>query len=209
MAKLIITHMGTVIKELQLTNERTTVGRRPDNDIVLDDQTVSGQHAAFLNLQNFYIEDLNSTNGVLLNGKKVSKRQLAHGDVIRIGKHELKFIDAKVQDFESTVILNAGSEQEAKPEAPTSQAFVMYDSGPHKGERISLNKPYTKLGSGASVAVIARRGANYYLMPMSGTGGVSSNPAKLNGNPVGAESMMLSSSDIIEVAGSRLKFILV
>ena len=56
MAKLILTHEGAVIRELNLDEkERTTVGRKPSNDIALDDPTVSGQHAVFLNLKNIYI----------------------------------------------------------------------------------------------------------------------------------------------------------
>ncbi|MDH5601192.1 MAG: FHA domain-containing protein, partial [Gammaproteobacteria bacterium] len=64
MARLIITHQGTVIKEYDLSKETTTVGRKPTNDIVLDDPTVSGVHASFLHMQHTYIEDLNSTNGI-------------------------------------------------------------------------------------------------------------------------------------------------
>ena len=206
MSRLIITHQGTVIKEFDLTKNRTTVGRKPHNDIVLDDPTVSGEHAAFLFLQNMYIEDLNSTNGVLLNGKKVSKRQLNHGDVVRIGQHELKFIDEKVQDFESTVIIGPDSKAPVTA-APAKRHFVVMASGAKKGEKIILDKPYTRLGSASEVAVVARRGSDYYLMPMSGTG-VKTNPPKLNGEAVAAESMKLKNGDLIEVAGIQLKYTL-
>ena len=73
MAKIILTHSGTVIKEYLLDKERMTIGRKPHNDIQLDDSTVSGEHAAFLALQNIYVEDLGSTNGTLLNGERVKK----------------------------------------------------------------------------------------------------------------------------------------
>lgn len=204
MARLIITHQGTVIKEYALSKEKVTVGRKPSNDIVLDDPTVSGTHAAFLHMQHTYIEDLNSTNGLTLNGKKVSKRQLNHGDVIKIGQHELKFIDENVQDFESTVVI-APQVQQTEIKKEVEQACVTVASGSKKGEKIILNKPYTKLGSSSQVAVIARRGGSYYLMPMSGTG-TQGEPAKLNGTPVGAESMLLGNGDVIEVAGTSLKF---
>ena len=204
MAKLIITHQGTVIKEYQLSKEKTTVGRKPQNDIILDDPTVSGVHAAFLYMQNTYIEDLNSTNGVTLNGKKVSKRQLAHGDVIQIGQHEFKFIDENVQDFESTVVI-APQTQQAPAAVKTEQAFVTVVSGAKQGEKVQLNKPYTKFGSASQVAVIARRGSSYFLMPMSGTGIQGQGP-KLNGKSIGAESMLLGNGDVIEVAGTQLKF---
>ncbi|MEJ2142093.1 MAG: FHA domain-containing protein, partial [Gammaproteobacteria bacterium] len=146
MAKLILTHEGAVIKEVNLDEkERTTVGRKPSNDITLDDPTVSGNHAVFLNLKNIYIEDLNSTNGTLLNGKKVNKRQLEHGDVVRIGHHEMKFINETAQDFEKTVIIQ--SEKPDPQSVPASKKPVLkVINGPKSGTTIELNKPYTTLG---------------------------------------------------------------
>lgn len=203
MARLIITHQGTVIKEYDLSKDKVTVGRKPTNDIVLDDPTVSGLHAAFLHMQHTYIEDMNSTNGVKLNGKAVSKRQLNHGDLVQIGQHEFKFIDDAVQDFESTVVI-APPKQQNKTEKKQVKASVVISKGPKQGESIALNKPYTKLGSASQVAVIARRGASYYLMPM--TGGAQGDSPKLNGKQIGAESMLLGNGDVIEVAATELKF---
>jgi len=204
MAKLILTHEGAVVKEYNLDKERTTVGRKPSNDIQLDDATVSGQHAVFLNLQNIYIEDLNSTNGTLLNGKKVNKRQLEHGDVVRIGHHEMKFVNESVQDFEQTVIIQAESVK-GNVQAPLSKALLKVINGPKSGTTIELNKPYTTLGNpGGQVAVIARRGANYFLMQMGGIG--QTKHPKLNDVEMSAESMQLNKGDIIEVAGTRVEF---
>ena len=204
MARLIITHQGTVIKEYELSKEKVTVGRKPSNDIVLDDPTVSGVHAAFLHMQHTYVEDMNSTNGIKLNDKTISKRQLNHGDIVKIGQHEFKFIDDAVQDFESTVVI-APPQQASTEIKKTANASVMIAKGAKQGESIALNKPYTKLGSASQVAVIARRGASYYLMPM--TGGAQGDSPKLNGRQIGAESMLLGDGDIIEVANTELKFI--
>ena len=203
MARLIITHQGTVIKEYDLSKETTTVGRKPSNDIVLDDPTVSGVHASFLHMQHTYVEDLNSTNGIKLNGKTINKRQLNHGDLVQIGQHEFKFIDDAVQDFEQTVVISP-QVQPAKEEKKTVNASVVITAGPKQGESIALNKPYTKLGSANQVAVIARRGESYYLMPMSG--GTPGESPKLNGKQIGAESMLLSHGDQIEVASTQLQF---
>lgn len=203
MARLIITHQGTVIKEYDLSKEKVTVGRKPSNDIVLDDPTVSGLHAAFLHMQHTYIEDMNSTNGIKLNGKTINKRQLNHGDIVLIGQHEFKFIDDAVQDFESTVVI-APPVQENKQEKKIVKASVVIAKGAKVGESIALNKPYTKLGSASQVAVIARRGESYYLMPM--TGGAQGDSPRLNGKQIGAESMLLGDGDVIEVASTELKF---
>ncbi len=205
MARLIITHQGTIIKEHELTKEKITVGRKPSNDIILDDPTVSGEHACFLHMQHTYIEDLNSTNGTKLNGKSINKRQLNHGDIVQIGQHEFKFIDDAVQDFEKTVVISAPAKEQVVEKKPR-KASVVVMQGAKQGESIVLNKPYTKLGSADKLAVIARRGESYYLMPMSG--GTQSEAPKLNGEQIGAESMLLKNGDIIEVAATELKFTL-
>ncbi len=211
MERLILTHNGAVIREYPLSKERITVGRKPSNDIQLDDPTVSGSHAAFLMLQHVYIEDLNSTNGVLLNGKKISKRQLNHGDVVRIGRHEFKFVDDNAEDFESTVVISADNAPLHK--AGGSQAAsainsyaVKFLSGDKTGESLALSKPYTTLGTpGSQMAVIARRGQNYFLMRMSGSGSASLPPV-INGQPLKSESQQLKSGDVIEVAGTQMRF---
>lgn len=206
MAKLILTHEGAVIREYQLKGERTTVGRKPHNDIHLEDPTVSGEHAVFLNLQHFYVEDMGSTNGVILNGKRVTKRQLNNGDVIRIGRHEFKFVDEMTGTFDKTVMIPTAQAPTAAPVAAPKKGTVKVLNGPKSGEQILLSKPYTTLGSpGLQVAVIAKRGNNFFLMPMSG---VSNNqePPRLNNQPIGAQSKPLKSGDVIEVAGTKLQF---
>lgn len=207
MARLILTHEGAVIREYKLENERTTVGRKPNNDIQLEDPTVSGDHAVFLNLKHFYVEDLGSTNGVVLNGKRITKRQLNNGDVVRIGRHEFKFVDENSGQFEQTVMIPAATiETKPKPATSAKSGVVKILNGPKSGEQIALNKPYTTLGSpGVQVAVIAKRGSNFFLMPMSGVGD-KSNPPRLNNQPIGAQSQALKSGDVIEVAGTKLQF---
>ena len=207
MAKLILTHEGAVIREYQLKNERTTVGRKPHNDIHLEDPTVSGEHAVFLNLQHFYVEDMGSTNGVILNGKRVSKRQLTNGDVVRIGRHEFKFVDEATGQFDKTVMIPS-VQQSTTQTVNTSpkKGLVKVLNGPKSGEQIMLNKPYTTLGSpGVQVAVIAKRGNNFFLMPMSGVSNNQESP-RLNNQPIGAQSKPLKSGDVIEVAGTKLQF---
>lgn len=207
MARLILTHDGAVIREYKLDKERTTVGRKPHNDIHLEDPTVSGEHAVFLKLQHFYVEDLGSTNGVILNGKRITKRQLNHGDVVRIGRHEFKFADDMAAQFDKTVMISTTpAAEKPAPASGQKSGIVKVLNGPKTGEQISLNKPYTTLGSpGIQVAVIAKRGSNFFLMPMSGVG-EKNNPPRLNNQPVGAQSLPLKSGDVIEVAGTKLQF---
>lgn len=204
MPKLILTHDGAVIKEFVIEQERITIGRKASNEIHIDDPTISGEHAAILMLQNAYVEDLNSTNGTSLNGKPVTKRQLNHGDLIKIGRHEFKFVDDNINEFERTVMIAPQKSVKSNNEIPKKyQVSIM--SGPKAGEIITLNKPYTTLGSpGGQVAVIAKRGSKFYLMPMSGT--TNAKPPVLNNTAIGVKSELLTSGDIIEVSGTQLEF---
>lgn len=124
MAKLILSVDGTVLKEISLAKERTTLGRKPHNDIQVDNLAVSGEHAAIITILNdSFIEDLNSTNGTLVNGKPIKKHFLQNNDVIEIGKHKLKYFnDAPVQnaaaDFERTMIIRKPTMSAAAPATP-------------------------------------------------------------------------------------------
>ncbi|MBL8518148.1 MAG: FHA domain-containing protein [Betaproteobacteria bacterium] len=126
MAKLILSVDGTVLREVPLTKERITVGRKPHNDIPVDNLAVSGEHAAIITILNdSFIEDLNSTNGTLVNGKPIKKHFLQHNDVIEIGKHKLKYFNdapaaAASADFEKTMIIRKPSAAPAPAPAPAA-----------------------------------------------------------------------------------------
>ena len=110
MPKMIVSIDGVVIKEVQLTKDRTTLGRRPYNDIVIDNLAVSGEHAVLqLTGNEVYLEDLNSTNGTYVNGKAVKKQLLQNNDTVEIGKYKIKFInEAPGATFEKTMIIKPG-----------------------------------------------------------------------------------------------------
>src|SRR5437764_4474524 len=111
MPKMIVSIDGVVIKEVQLTKDRTTLGRRPYNDIVIDNLAVSGEHAVLQMTGNeVYLEDLNSTNGTYINGKAVKKQLLQNNDTVEIGKYKIKFMnEAPGATYEKTLIMKAGS----------------------------------------------------------------------------------------------------
>jgi len=90
-AKLILSLDGVVIKEYPLNKERMTIGRKAHNDIAIDNLAVSGEHAAIVTiLHDSFLEDLDSTNGLEVNGKPTKKHFLQNNDVIEIGKYKLK-----------------------------------------------------------------------------------------------------------------------
>jgi hypothetical protein len=121
---------GLVLKEIALTKERTTIGRKPHNDIQIDNLAVSGEHAVIVTILNdSFLEDLGSTNGTLVNGQPIKKHFLQNNDVVELGKYKLKYVSdhatksAAPQDFEKTMVLRPGAvpKQDA-PKPSTSQA---------------------------------------------------------------------------------------
>lgn len=114
MAKLILSIEGMVLKEIPLTKERTTIGRKPGNDVQIDNLAISGEHAVVISILNdAFLEDLHSTNGTFVNGQPVSKHFLQNGDTIELGKYCLKYLSEAAQpsagqDFEKTMILRPG-----------------------------------------------------------------------------------------------------
>ena len=126
MAKLILSMETTMLKEIPLNKERTTIGRKPHNDIQIDNLAISGEHAVVITILNdSFLEDLGSTNGTFVNGQSVKKHFLKNGDTIELGKYRLKFVSELPQqtssaDFEKTMILRPGAAH--KPPAEPSAA---------------------------------------------------------------------------------------
>lgn len=126
MAKLIFSLDNAVLNEFPLIKERTSIGRRPSNDIQIDNLAVSGEHAVVLKVgDNYYIEDQDSTNGTEVNAKLVKSHLLQAGDVIEFGKHQLRFINEpklKAQDsnnggFEKTIMMRPADFKKLLPVA--------------------------------------------------------------------------------------------
>src|SRR2546426_8454342 len=131
MAKLILSMDNLVLKEIALTKERTTIGRKPHNDIQIDNLAVSGEHAVIVTiLQDSFLEDLGSTNGTVVNGQPIKKHFLQNSDIIELGKYKLKYVNeavtgqAKAADFEKTMVLRPGPVRAATP-APASPAAAV------------------------------------------------------------------------------------
>jgi len=126
MAKLILSMDGLVLKEIPLSKERTTIGRKPHNDIQIDNLAVSGEHAVIVTILNdSFLEDLGSTNGTVVNGNPVKKHFLQNNDVIELGKYKLKFLGeasgagagGDKADFEKTMVLRPASARQTGGEA--------------------------------------------------------------------------------------------
>ena len=234
MARLILSLDGQVLAEYNMTKERYTLGRLPDNDVRVDNAAVSGHHALIINILNdSFLEDLNSTNGTYVNGKLIKKHALQHGDVITIGHHHLRFVDTQMEgadedEFEKTMVIGPGQVSEerlraatapapaampsapaaasaAAPSRPIPSAKLQVLSGQFAGRELELTKALTTLGRpGIQVAAIARRVDGYSLVHVE-----SSKPGDyplVNGEPTGPQARRLSDNDVITLAGVKMGF---
>ncbi|MDP3170213.1 MAG: FHA domain-containing protein [Polaromonas sp.] len=212
MPKMIVSIDGVVIKEVQLTKDRTSLGRRPYNDIVIDNLAVSGEHAVLqMSGNDVFVEDLNSTNGTYLNGKAVKKQQLNNGDTVEIGKYKIKYVNEVASaGFEKTMIIKAGSVAPAASAAPaapaegsTGHAAIKVMSGAAAGREVALVKVVTTIGKpGVAVAAITKRPHGFVVAHVEG----DSKPT-LNGAPIGVEPVSLKNGDVLELAGTQMQFV--
>jgi pSer/pThr/pTyr-binding forkhead associated (FHA) protein len=215
MPKMIVSIDGVVIKEVQLTKDRTTLGRRPYNDIVIDNLAVSGEHAVLqMMASEVYLEDLNSTNGTYVNGKAVKKQLLQNNDTVEIGKYKIKYInEASNPGYEKTMIIKAGSiapplppRAEGAPataELASLAAAIKVLSGAAAGREVPLVKVVTTIGKpGVAVAAITKRPHGFVVAHVEGA-----NKPTLNGAAIGAEPVTLKNGDLLELAGTQMQFV--
>jgi pSer/pThr/pTyr-binding forkhead associated (FHA) protein len=207
MGKLVVSLDGVVIKEVQVTKDKTTLGRRPYNDIVIDNLAVSGEHAVLQMVgADVFIEDLNSTNGTYINGKAVKKQLLAHNDTIEIGKYKIKYLVEDGTDYEKTMIMkqgSAGSGGFAPPPPTANPALIRVLNGAAAGREVSLTKVVTTVGKpGVQVASITKRPGGYVIAHVEG----STRPT-INGSPLAGETVPLRNGDVIELAGTQMQFV--
>lgn len=211
MAKLILSMDGLVLKEIPLSKARTTIGRRSHNDIQIDNLAISGEHAAIVSiLDDSFLEDLNSTNGTLVNGQPIKKHCLKNADLIELGKYKLKYIveqaaPGETGRFERPVPMheNVASPPAAGPSAHSGTAAIRLLNGANAGRQLDLIKAQTTLGKpGVQVAVIARQASGYVV-----THGEGAQFPLVNGQPVGAGPHPLNDRDVIEIAGVKMEFL--
>ena len=223
MARLLLSLNGQVLAEYNMTRERYTIGRLPDNDIRIDSPAVSGHHSLVINiLSDSFLEDLNSTNGTYVNGKLIRKHALTHGDVVTVGHHQLRFIDdggdPNQAEFEKTMVITPGASEleklrvRASSESTGTQvqlghAKIQVLSGVFAGRELELKKPITTIGRpGVQVAAITRRSEGYSIVPVdAGPRGLR---PQVNGEALAAQARRLNDNDVIEVAGVKMGFFL-
>ncbi len=213
MPRLILSIDGVAIKEIELTKERTTLGRRPYNDIVIDHLAVSGEHAVLHmpEAQGVELEDLKSTNGTYVNGKAVARQLLRHGDTIELSKYKIRFVnEAEAEGYEKTVTVKHRMASAPRPPAralpaapPASPAVIRVLTGPAAGREVALIKVVTTIGKpGVAVASITRRNQGFVLAHVEGP-----ELPRVNGAVVEGNAATLQSGDRVELAGTQMQFV--
>ncbi|MFO1412905.1 MAG: FHA domain-containing protein [Burkholderiales bacterium] len=216
MAKLVVSRDGAVVDQRFLERERITVGRDPASHLVIDDPAVRGLHAAIVAVGNDYIlEDLVGEDGIAVNGTRVQRRILQHGDVVTLGAHHLRFLDAKASseiDLERTMIIGGLRPEafEAPPaqDSPAPAAPAAARRGPVGRVHIMggavrvLDRVIATFGTHTeSQVVIIRRPKGYTIAHVAGAA-----RARVNGEALGDAARPLKTGDVIEVAGDVLTF---
>ena len=215
MPRMIVSIDSVVIKEVKLTKERTTLGRRPYNDIVIDNLAVSGEHAVIhMADDGVEIEDVGSTNGTYVNAKAVTRQELRNGDIVEVGKYKIRFLqEAEGENFEKTMLVKPGmvspsmvaprAAAAATPQAAVPlSAVIRVMSGAAAGREVALLKVVTTIGKpGVAVASITKRHQGHVLAHVEGP-----DRPLLNGTPMGEAPVSLKHGDRITLAGTEMQF---
>jgi FHA domain len=218
MTKIIVSLDGNVIKVFILNKYRMTLGRRPYNDIVVDNLAVSGEHAALQVIgRDYFIEDLNSTNGTYINGQKIKRQILKNNDDIEIGKYSIKYVlDAVRMKLPSATneaelptaqavdaLVDRNLPQFEQTRFAEAYAAVKILSGASTGKELPLVKVVTTIGkSGDAVIAITKRPQSYMVSLVEGAVRPS-----LNGVTFGIDAVPLKNGDLFELAGTAMQFI--
>jgi len=235
MARLVLSLDGQVLAEYNMSKERYTVGRLPDNDIRIDNAAVSGHHALIINILNdSFLEDLNSTNGTYVNGKIVKKHAMQHGDVITVGHHALRFVDSEADEpsdeFEKTIMISpreaanlrvpglaAAQAAAVAPAAPAAGAPAPFTngvlpkarlqvlSGQFAGRELELVKTLTTLGRPGVQVAAITRRAEGYYIVHVESAREGDYPL-VNGAAIGPQARRLHDNDVLQLAGVKMGF---
>lgn len=221
MAKIIVSLDDNTIKIVPLNKDRMTLGRRPYNDIVVDNLAVSGEHAALQVIGlDYFIEDLNSTNGTFINAQKIKRQILKSGDLIEIGKYSIKYVqegtDSNTTEKSDANLsgVAANDESESEAESEKRQLFentkfaeeyvaIKIVSGASTGKELPLVKVVTTIGKpGEAVIAITKRPKSFMVVHVEG----AMRPT-LNGVTFGIEAVPLKNGDLLELAGTAMQFV--
>jgi pSer/pThr/pTyr-binding forkhead associated (FHA) protein len=212
------------LSDFALDKEVMTIGRKEDNDIHIENLAVSGHHAKILTIfDDSFLEDLDSTNGTYVNGRPITKHPLKNGDVIVIGKHELRYVNESISssDDDKTVLIRRQPDMGTSPGADLSKPIEMPGAsvgdlsaaklqilnGKGAGKELALQKPSVKLGkSGSEVVQINKRPDGHFIVSLDQES--ENNLLMINGEAVGSRAVKLNNHDVIEINKLKIEYYL-
>ncbi len=220
MAKLVLSSGGSVVFQCFVEKDRIGVGRDPTNQIVIDDPSVSRKQATIVPVGNDHIlKDLASANGTFVNGTRMSRRILRHGDVVEFGAFSLRYLNLKTAtevELDRTMLIrgiaeaHSGMADDGALPVPRTRATrinfpngrVHLLTGPRAGTTIELDRVVARFGKPAHrSAVLVRRPHGYFLVHVEGR-----RAPRVNGQPAGKEARRVKDGDVIEVADEKFQF---
>lgn len=237
MAKLIFLLDGNVIREYALEKERFSIGRRASNDVHIDNLGISGEHAVIVTKgDGAYIEDLNSTNGTIVNRQKIKKHMLADGDLIKLGKYKLRYLqDARMnkprhEGFQDTVLVADMPEVDdplsatvIAPALTKQDAEVSAEQNPVETQSTTKQPPRLQILNGKdagatltldkAIVKIGRPNEQLALVTKRAQGYflshvVGNDYPLVNGKPIDTHAKALNNHDEIELLGVKMELCL-
>jgi hypothetical protein len=222
MAKLVLSANGAIVHQRFLEQDRVRIGPEPDNEVPIDDLRVAPRHATIICIGNDHIlEDLESEAGTFVNGTRISRHILQHGDVAQFGAFHLRYLNPKASadaDLERTMLIRSAAHIAERtlsageaPRAPSRRANVRLPkgrvrmiAGARAGETLELDRVIATFGTpGDQLAVITRRPHGFFITQVEGR-----RHARVNGRPIGEEPRSLKDRDVIEVGDAKLELLL-
>jgi hypothetical protein len=190
-AKLVLSFGDLVLRSIPIVKDSITIGRRPYNDVALDDLTVSGEHAAILVVDGErMIKDLNSRNGTQVNGLPIQAKRLEHADLIEVGIYRMRYL------------LERRPNAATVPDAFAGDVYIEWLSGPERGREQPVERPIVSITGGVNqVAALSRRKNGYFITHLEGLAF-----PLVNGDSIGLGARQLSDGDLVELAGTMLRF---
>ncbi len=215
MPKLLLKFNAAVIKEVAMDQASVSIGRKPDNDIVIDNPAVSSHHCKLtLEGGGYYVEDLESTNGTFVNEKRIKKSGLHHNDVVGVAKHALVFLNEAESQKQAAPA--AASSAAAKPASAEKTGWLrvlkgVVDAAEHelkglstyigKSDRVQVQiKGSGLFGSAPEVAASVHRKPEGYILVAVADGYPLVNGAKVTG------SIVLKEGDMIDCGSTTMMF---
>ena len=223
MAKLVLSTSGTIVHQCFLDQERVSIGREASNHVVIDHSAVSREHAAIFQVGNDHVlSDLHSEHGTFVNGTRVERHILQHGDIVEFGPFNLRYLNPRASaesEMDRTMLItglreNTGADDRAPahaasqiPKARSSRTHfpkgrVKIRGGIRDGSIVELDRVVAMFGKpGKQLAVITRRPHGYFITHVEGR-----RYPRVNQQAIGGEARLLRSGDVIEVADEQMTF---